>query len=164
MDLNQLGKYIRWGDLMALRVDIIRKLELTDRYSELPWQLVEELSPFLHWDDISETRLSEDFMHDHSQHLDWSKVLEYNNVSLDFIRNHLHSVRNNWDEICRYQDIADDQFLEEFSDLINFKLVSRFQKLSISQISKFRSKLDFSILQNFQRIPAHIITELKPKV
>ena len=103
-------------------------------------------------------------MHNPSHRLNWARVLEYNHVSLDFIRNHLHSVRNNWDEICRYQNIADDKFLEEFSDLINFKLVSRYQKLSIRQISAFRNKLDFSIIQNYQKIPAYVISEIKPKM
>ena len=55
MDINTLGKYIRWGDLMSLRSDLVKKLELEDEYSELKWQNIEELSPFIHWEDLSET-------------------------------------------------------------------------------------------------------------
>ena len=69
------------------------------------------------WQRMSmEDELTEDFMHDHRDDLDWTWLCICQIMSEDFIRAHQDLV--NWQHIACHQTVSDD-FIEGFLDKVD---------------------------------------------
>ena len=76
---------------------------------------------------------------------DWNDYKFYSNniLSEDFIREFKDKV--DWSAICRYQKLS-EEFIEEFQDKLYWKHISGYQELSVEFIKKFRHKIDWELL------------------
>ena len=76
---------------------------------------------------------------------DWNDYKFYSNniLSEDFIREFKDKV--DWSAICRYQKLS-EEFIEEFQDKLYWKHISCYQELSVEFIKKFRHKIDWELL------------------
>ena len=89
-------------------------------------------------------KLSEDFIREFSDKVDWCNISEYQKLSENFIREFADKL--NWGNISAYQQLSED-FIREFADKVNWEIISAHQKLSETFINEFKDKLDISLIE-----------------
>lgn len=123
---------------------------------------IQNLRDVIDWKSLSgDPRLTENFMHCFSHKLDWKTICKNKKLSLEFIRDHLHPLRNCWDEISRYQTLTEPA-MEEFETLINWELVSKYQKMSEDFIQTYYYKVDWHDIELYQNVSKEFIERVKP--
>jgi hypothetical protein len=99
--------------------DIKRKLEWEKYYN-----------PYFDWYDLAfyaDNTLSEDFIREFKDKVDWEFVSEYQDLSEDFIREFKDKVDWYW---ISFRQILSEDFIREFQDKVNWNMVLTYQKLS----------------------------------
>lgn len=142
MNLDVLGKFIFWRRVLARHI-LVSRLEDENEFSDLSWQVVEEMSNCIDWEDLSENSqlLTDNFLHQHARHLNFRKVVKNRKLSMDFLRTYPLALFRAGDYISAYQELTCD-FIEEFIDLLDLDLVSKYQKLSSDFVRKHHRRLN----------------------
>ncbi len=78
--------------------------------------------------------MSENFIREFKDKVDWDFISQYQRLSENFIREFQYYV--NWNNISKYQ-ILSENFIREFQDQVNWIFISKYQKLSSNFIKKF---------------------------
>jgi hypothetical protein len=110
---------------------------------------------------ITYHNLSEDFIEQNSDYIDWSYLTSKQKLSENFIIK--HSDKLNWNQMAYYQDLS-ESFIEQCADKLNWSSISSHQKLSNDFILKHKDKLNWGTICYNQDIPKdfmeqHIISE-----
>jgi hypothetical protein len=97
--------------------------------------------------------LSEDFIREFQDKVNWRAVSEYQTLSVDFIREFQNKIEEtrSWDRISGYQKLSED-FIREFKDKLSWGKISYFQKLSEDFIREFQDKVNWEYIQSNENI------------
>ena len=128
-------------------------------HKDLTEDFIREFADKVDWGWISMYQyLSEDFIKE-SQHLvDWSAISTYQHLSEDFIREFVYKV--DWDNISASQHLSED-FIREFKDKVNWTYISGCQRLSEEFIREFKDKVNWDFISKHQRLSEGFIREFK---
>ena len=105
--------------------------------------------------------LSEDFIREFADRVDWDTISVYQHLSEDFIREFKDKV--DWFYISEYQHLSED-FIREFKDRVHWGCISNYQNLSESFIREFADKVNWYWISHYQRLSEDFIREFKDKV
>jgi len=105
--------------------------------------------------------LSEDFIREFKDKVNWDKISQHQTLSEDFIREFQDKV--NWDEISRIRNLSED-FIRKFADKMDWGWISYHQKLSEDFIREFQGKLDWRRISGRQTLSENFIREFQDKV
>lgn len=95
------------------------------------------------------------------KYLDFTSLSRRENLSEAFIEEFQNEV--DWDYINEYQFLSED-FIRKFKDKINWEVISYSQKLSENFIEEFQNRVDwFEIIEN-QDISNEFIEKMKEKI
>ena len=108
----------------------------------------------LDWNIISNTPLSEEFISDFQDRVNWVSVSKRSKLSESFIREFRDQV--NWDYISDSQ-VLSESFIRHFSDRVNWVFVSSKQKLSEPFISEFRDYVNWTLISRYQTLSKNFI-------
>jgi len=128
-------------DELVKQVGIIDEVDMSVRNLFLGWLCKNELGnreliawikskTFEHEKDfkaLSKKKLSEDFIREFEDKVNWYRISKYQVLSESFIRE--FEDRVNWKEISEYQ-VLSESFIREFEDRVNWERISKYQKLS----------------------------------
>ena len=111
--------------------------QIKDVKNKIKWE--QYYDPTFDWTDYAfyrNNKLSEDFIREFKDKVDWGSISEYQKLSEDFIREFQDKV--NWYYISEYQKLSED-FIKEFKNKVDWYLIFKYQKLS----EKFKKELYF---------------------
>ena len=92
------------------------------------------------WEEISRSKLSDDFINIFSDYLSWSDISEYQDLSEEMIEKYANKV--NWRYISKFQNLSED-FIRKHKNDVDWKKISYYQEnLSIPFIEEFINYLD----------------------
>jgi len=101
----------------------------------------------VNFNDISYQKLSEDFIREFKDKLNWYRISRYQKLSEDFIREFKNKV--NWCEISACQKLS-PKFITEFKNEVDWAEISTYQKLSENFIFRFRNYVDWDCISQYQ--------------
>ena len=88
----------------------------------------------------------------------WGRISKYQHLSEDFIREFKDKV--DWYYISKYQHLSED-FIREFKDMVNWECISTYQHLSEDFIREFKDKVDWGWISRYQHLSEDFIREFK---
>ena len=90
-------------------------------------------------------RLSEDFIREFQDKVEWNNISAYQKLSEDFIR----EFKDKLNRLCisKYQKLSED-FIREFKNKVHWIYISKYQKLSESFINEFKDKLNLNLIED----------------
>jgi hypothetical protein len=96
--------------------------------------------------------LSEEFIRNHKDELNWLRICENQSLSEAFIIEHADYV--NWDYVAYYQKLSEKFIRDNFSLLTKCSntYICEKQVLSENFISEFRNHLDWVIISTYQKL------------
>ena len=98
------------------------------------------------WIDISKRQnLSEEFMNEFQDKVNWRLISTYQKLSESFIRKFQDKV--DWHRISEWQDLSED-LIREFQDKVDWYWISIYQKLSEDFINEFTDRLDLNEIKD----------------
>lgn len=161
MNLKVLGKFIQWHKLLENHI-LVTRLEEENKCSELTWQVVEDISNFIDWEELSRhaNLLTEKFLHNHAHRFDFDYVVRTRQLSMDFLRTNPRVLNKFGDSVCVFQNLT-EQFIEEFIDMLDLNLVSKYQTLSVDFIRKHYKRLNMPYVKKYQHVPPSILYDLE---
>ena len=129
----------------------------------LPEPFIEEFKDDLNWVYITEYQknLSESFIRDHADRIEWKTIWYGRNFSESFIREFIDKV--NWGHVTMQYELS-ESFIREYADKMGWVNISRFQKLSESFIEEFADKVDWPNISAHQRLSRSFIRKHKKKL
>lgn len=98
--------------------------------------------------------LTEEFMAENKDRIDWEVVSEWQTLSSDFILK--YHMFLNFDTISIYQHLTHEIY-DTFSDKLNWKNIAMHQKLSIDDIYKYRKYICFKTISKYQKLDEDFI-------
>ena len=105
--------------------------QLKDIKRKLEWE--QYYNPDFNWYDwrfYSNNNLSEEFIKEFQNKVEWDYISIYQNLSEDFIRNEKPFISPmNWTYISEYQKLSEN-FIREFKNNVNWEYISKYQTLS----------------------------------
>ena len=111
------------------------------------------------WYEVSEHEgLTEDFIREFQDKVDWDCISECQRLSEDFIREFKDKVYWYW--ISKNQYLSED-FIREFQYRVNWSIISEYQPLSEDFIRKFADKVDWEYISDYQHLSEAFIREFK---
>lgn len=156
-EYNQL----EWAELCLtnLSENFIRKY-----YINVNWDLVCEHSV-----------LSEEFIEEFALQVNWNKICQYQQLSEDFITKHnnklIHSSGDNWLNklyelyIFLYYTVFTHEDISTLSIYrINWKIISKHQKLSEKFIKKFSNEVYWSLIIEYQDLSNEFIENIEDDI
>ncbi|CAH0383067.1 unnamed protein product [Bemisia tabaci] len=163
MSLKFLRSYVNWNLLLQDPV-LTSKVAEAGKSDNLSYQLVEEISSYIDFDEMSNNpNTPENILHNHSHRLDFRRLLLNNcHLSIDFIRSHGVALNKCWDLISS-KILLSEKEMEEFSYLLDWRIASRYQKMSERFIKKFKHKVDWENIVKYQDVSNDFILENCPK-
>ena len=105
--------------------------------------------------------LSESFIREFQDEVDWVLISAKQNLSESFIREFQDKV--NWYYISIYQKLS-ESFIREFQDKVDWCYISINQSLSESFIREFQDKVDWCRISIYQKLSNEFIKEFKDKL
>ena len=161
MSLIFLRSYIDWN--LLLQNPVLTKKIADASSGILSWQLIEEISSFIDFKEMSKDPKTLDILlHNHSHRFDFRKLLLSGRVlSIDFIRDHLAALNKCWDLISMKIKLSEVE-MEEFADLIDWRVASRYQNMSENFIKKFRFRVDWDLIRKYQNVSLGFLLEYAP--
>jgi hypothetical protein len=122
---------------------------------------------FMHWIYFSYLPLSEGFIRDFQDKLDWERISIHQKLSANFIREFRHKVH--WPLILRHQKLSEDFIREAIAhylpdDKMVWNCLSKHQFLSETFIKEFQDKVEWTCISQFQTLSEPFIREFQNKV
>jgi hypothetical protein len=132
---------------------ICKKLlkEIAEKYGfelgDNPIKSIHDNSSKISWDTVSRWKLSEDFVREFQDKVNWIYISAKQVLSEDFIREFQDKV--NWLDISFYQTLSEG-FIREFQDKVDWSGMSYKQRLSPSFIREFQDKVNWHYILRCQ--------------
>ena len=155
----------RVNELLGTRYKgLIKKEQWVDISAEqkLSEDFIREFKDYVDWGWISENqKLSESFIREFQDKVDWYWVSSHQKLSESFIREFQDKV--DWGRISITQKLSED-FIREFQDRVKWYWISKFQKLSEDFIREFKNKADWVCISAHQKLSENFIREFKDDI
>ena len=149
----------RANEILGTNYDNWARLSLCESLTE---DFIQEFKDKVDWTCISRyPHLSEDFIRKFADRVDWYYISAYQYLSEDFIREFKDWVY--WDAISYYQQLSED-FIREFKDKVNWYYISAYQHLSEDIIREFKDKVSWGRVSRYQHLSKEFIEEFKDKI
>ena len=149
----------RANEILGANYDNWERLSLCESLTE---DFIQEFKDKVDWFSISRyPHLSEDFIRKFADKVDWYYISAYQCLSEDFIREFQDRVA--WDWIVKYQPLSED-FIREFKDKVNWNYISANQHLSENFIREFKDEVNWAWISAYQRLSKEFIEEFKDKI
>ena len=149
----------RANEILGTNYDNWARLSLCESLTE---DFIQEFKDKVDWTCISRyPHLSEDFIRKFADRVDWYYISAYQYLSEDFIREFKDWV--SWDAISYYQQLSED-FIREFKDKVNWYYISAYQHLSEDIIREFKDKVSWGWVSRYQHLSKEFIEEFKDKI
>lgn len=139
------------------RCKIVNQFE----YKCMDIKFIKKHPKFIDWEKLSKTSLSESFIEEFWDKLDWRSVSRYAKLSEDFMIRNSHRV--NWRMIARYQTLS-ETFIKQFANSIDWNGVSRYQKLRPKFIWDYRNWVNWKLIFKYQDIPIQELQNMLDKM
>ena len=101
-------------------------------------------------------KLSEDFIREFSDRIDWEYISYQQKLSENFIREFSNKV--DWNGISYRQKLS-EKFIREFSDKVDWKHISYRQKLSEDFIREFKDRVNWREISENQKLSEDFVEE-----
>lgn len=125
------------------------------RCYSLSEEFIREFKDHLDWNWISiRQTLSESFIEEHKNLVDWRYISEYQKLSEEFIEKHKDWVC--WCYISRAQDLS-EPFIRKYKDRIDWREISGNQVLSEDFIERYWENLDIRLIPEHQLLSLEFI-------
>ena len=149
----------RANEILGANYDNWERLSLCESLTE---DFIQEFKDKVDWFSISRyPHLSEDFIRKFADKVDWYYISAYQSLSEDFIREFQDRVA--WDWIVKYQPLSED-FIREFKDKVNWNYISANQHLSENFIREFKDEVNWAWISAYQHLSKEFIEEFKDKI
>ena len=146
----------RANEILGANYDNWERLSLCESLTE---DFIQEFKDKVDWFSISRyPHLSEDFIRKFADKVDWYYISAYQCLSEDFIREFQDRVA--WDWIVKYQPLSED-FIREFKDKVNWNYISANQHLSENFIREFKDEVNWAWISAYQHLSKEFIEEFK---
>lgn len=137
-------------------------LRYVSRHKGLTEDFIREFQDEVDWESISFYQLlSEDFIGEFQYQVDWQLISARQSLSEDFIRKFADKV--DWYCASRYQHLSED-IIREFQDRVDWYYISINQHLSEDFIREFKDKVNWTYISEYQRLSEDFIREFKNRV
>jgi len=113
------------------------------------------------WYSISCQPLSENFISEFKDKVNWTYISRYQKLTENFISEFKDKV--NWDYISANQKLTED-FIREFKDNVYWSYISRYQKLTEDFIREFKDKVNWINISKYQKLTEDFIREFKLEI
>ena len=111
------------------------------------------------WYEVSSHKfLTEDFIREFADKVDWEWLSRYQRLSEDFIREFKDKV--DWFYISEYQHLSEN-FIREFKDYVDWDYISSYQHLSEDFIREFKDRVWWFWISECQHLSKEFIEEFK---
>ena len=149
----------RANEILGTNYDNWARLSLCESLTE---DFIQEFKDKVDWTCISRyPHLSEDFIRKFADRVEWYYISAYQHLSENFIREFADRVA--WDWIVKYQPLSED-FIREFKDKVNWYYISAYQHLSENFIREFKDKVNWFWISRCQHLSKEFIEEFKDKI
>ena len=149
----------RANEILGTNYDNWARLSLCESLTE---DFIQEFKDKVDWICISRyPHLSEDFIRKFADRVEWYYISAYQHLSENFIREFADRVA--WDWIVKYQPLSED-FIREFKDKVNWYYISAYQHLSENFIREFKDKVNWFWISRCQHLSKEFIEEFKDKI
>ena len=149
----------RANEILGTNYDNWARLSLCESLTE---DFIQEFKDKVDWTCISRyPHLSEDFIRKFADRVDWYYISAYQYLSENFIREFADKV--GWYWISRCQQLSED-FIREFKDKVNWNYISAYQHLSEDFIREFKDKVSWGWVSRYQHLSKEFIEEFKDKI
>ena len=118
-------------------------------------------SNYIPWNSISKKPLSEDFIREFRNDVNWGYISRYQKLSENFMREFQNKVY--WCYITIHQKLS-EEFIREFEDKVDWVWICFRQKLSEDFIREFQYKVSWVSISKFQKLSENFIREFQDKV
>ena len=149
----------RANEILGANYDNWARLSLCESLTE---DFIQEFKDKVDWICISRySHLSEDFIRKFADRVDWYYISAFQHLSENFIREFADRVA--WDWIVKYQPLSED-FIREFKDKVNWNYISANQHLSENFIREFKDRVNWAWISAYQHLSKEFIEEFKDKI
>ena len=149
----------RANEILGANYDNWARLSLCESLTE---DFIQEFKDKVDWFCISRySHLSEDFIRKFADRVDWYYISAYQHLSENFIREFADRVA--WDWIVKYQPLS-EEFIREFKDKVNWNYISANQHLSENFIREFKDEVNWAWISAYQHLSKEFIEEFKDKI
>ena len=149
----------RANEILGANYDNWARLSLCESLTE---DFIQEFKDKVDWICISRyPHLSEDFIRKFADRVDWYYISAYQYLSENFIREFADRVA--WDWIVKYQPLSED-FIREFRYKLNWSYISAYQHLSENFIREFKDEVSWYWISRCQHLSKEFIEEFKDKI
>ena len=149
----------RANEILGTNYDNWARLSLCESLTE---DFIQEFKDKVDWICISRyPHLSEDFIRKFADRVEWYYISAYQYLSENFIREFADKV--GWYWISRCQQLSED-FIREFKDKVNWYYISAYQHLSEDFIREFKDKVSWGWVSRYQHLSKEFIEEFKDKI
>ena len=146
----------RANEILGTNYDNWARLSLCESLTE---DFIQEFKDKVDWICISRySHLSEDFIRKFAGRVDWFYISAYQYLSEDFIREFADRVT--WDWLVKCQHLSED-FIREFKDKVDWTYISTYQHLSEDFIREFKGRLNWIRISKHQHLSEDFIEEFK---
>lgn len=176
--IDHVRKYLRctknnasiWNELLVyddILSDIIEEFQDLISWNKIPndvklsENIIRKYSDKIKWSGLCTKSLSESIIRDFQDKVSWYKVFLELDLSEDFIREFQDKAC--WDVLCsraRKNQFA-DEFISEFENKLNWRLISIHHKLTEGFMEKYKDKLDWSSIVKNQKLSEEFIVRNK---
>ena len=105
--------------------------------------------------------LTEDYIRNNKDKVDWYQILESQHLSEDFIRE--FKDRINWHRLLKNQKLS-EPLIRENTELLNWTTVSMYQRLSENFIGEFQDRVNWIQISSKQSLSEDFIRKYKDKI
>ncbi len=124
-------------------------------------KFIEDFKSKSYWNSILQNNVSEDFIRDFQDKINWWNISGKQNLSEDLIREFEDKVI--WQQISSKQMLSEN-FIREFQDKVDWACISYYQNLSEDFIREFKDKVDWYSISHRQKLSENFIREFQNKV
>jgi hypothetical protein len=110
---------------------------------------------------MNNKKLSEEFIREHADKVDWYRISIYQQLSESLIRDYADKLT--WITISRCQKLS-ESLIRDYADKVNWDCISVFQNLSEDFIREHADRVNWDDISEYQRLGEEFIREHADKV
>lgn len=148
---------------MLQNPDLTLKLIESAKSNDLSWSFIEEIAAFIDFKAIeTNPHTPENFLQSHSHRFNFRNVLlSGKKLSFDFIRSNPVALNRCWDLISAKIPLTERE-MSEMEPLLDWKIASKFQKMSPAFIVKHKHVVDWYNIEKHQNVTKAFVSRYKP--
>lgn len=120
------------------------------------------MNTITNWTEISKQKgLSESFMNEYKDYLDWALLTKHQIFSESFIEKHQSLLK--WDQVAMYQKLS-ESFIEQFQNNFHWYYISKHQTLSEEFMEKHAIRIKWNTISKSQKLSESFIEKFQAKL